>query len=181
MNKKPIVTARTYCASDYYRNNYIKASIFFLICIGVVLLASIRSNSISRVVPIIVLFVLFEVIYGLFLLKAKKSFSVITLSEQEILVKCPTGEQIIIPWDEKISVGSYYAEMNVSLSGGNHYELILSSTPLPLSYKGDHIEQFSVQNYLSNGSWRVSLGRGSKKWCEKEAVKIMSLRTNANK
>ena len=179
MNKASVTSPLTYCAADYYKKNFISGSVVLLLCIGVVMFAVGKSNAIQRAIPIICIFVLFLLLYGSFCLKAKKKFSVAVLSEKGIVIKCPSGQQFEIPWDDQISAASFYAEMNVSLSGGSHYELILSSSPLPYHYKVDHIELFSEEQYQNSGKWRLSLGRGTKKWCEREANKIMALKENA--
>ena len=168
----------TYSAANYYKKNYIEASVLIFIFLVIACVFASRNGSIQRLLPFIIGFLLFILLYGLFIRRAKKSFSVITIAEQGIQVKTPSGEQVQIPWDDQITVGAYYAEMNVSTSGRTHYELILSSAPLPYSYKVDHIEQFSLENYQNTGTWRVSLGRGTKKRCEQEVKKITELRNS---
>ncbi len=171
----------TYSAANYYKKNYIESSVLILIFLVIACVFANRNGTIQKLVPFIIGFLLFIVLYGLFIKRVKKSFSVIKITEQGIQVKTPASEQVQIPWDDQISAGAYYAEMNVSTSGRTHYELILSSAPLPYSYKVDHIEQFSMESYQNTGAWRVSLGRGTKKWCEQEVAKITELRNNGLK
>lgn len=176
MNKESVPSQLKYCAANYYRNNLMKGSAVILACIAVIIFAAGPGKALRMAMPCVCLFVFFLIFYGSFCLKARKTFSEVIISEKGILIKHPSGQQFNIPWDDRISAGSYYAEMNVSVSGGSHYELILSSDPPSNAYKVDHIEQFSVEKYEKHHTWRVSLGRGTRKWCEREATKIIAIK-----
>ena len=177
MNDRTSTNTLSYSAANYYKALFGKGVMVLLICVAAVVAVSLQKDGLNRaVIAIVSLFVLFVIVFGAFVFRAQKKFAKVILSQEEILIRCPDGEAVRIPWNDQISVSFFDAPMYRSASNGAHFELILSSAPLPYSYQADHIEAFSAENYRASGTWRVSLGRGSRKWCEKESQNISMLR-----
>lgn len=171
-----------YCAYDSVKKDFRSASILILVAFPLMCVLAEQGPFGKRVLPTTMLVIFFWGFFIIFFARAKK-FETILVSEEQIQICLPGKETINIPWSESASVGAFSGAglMKLSLQspGQNGYELVLSSEKLSPLYKPDKVQRFSPEQYAETGSWRVSLGRGNQKWCQKQIELIEGMKQKA--
>lgn len=172
-----------FCAYDSFKRNFTQASIFILIAFPLMCILAKQGPFSNRLLPFTILVIFFIVFFITLFVRSKKIFETIHISEKQIKICLPGKEIIEIPWSEAISVGAFsgVGSMNRTLQapGKNWFELVLSSEELSPLYQVDSILHFSPEKYAETGRWRVSLGRGNQKWCQKQIELIEGMKQKA--
>lgn len=173
----------SYCAYDSYKKSFIQAIIFILIAFPLMCILAKQGPFSKRLLPFTILVIFFLVFFIAMFSRAKKMFETIYISDKHIKICLPGKETIEIPWSEAISVGAFSGVGSMARTlqapGKNWFELVLSSEKPSSVFQVDSILRFSPEKFRETGSWRVSLGRGNRKWCEKQIEIIENMKQKA--
>ncbi len=182
-SKTPSGQGLKYCASNSYKKSFLQGIAFIVVAFPVMCLLAKESPFSQRFLPLTILVIFFLGFFSMLFIRARKKFEVIVISEEHISISFPGRNPIIIPWSEDISIGAFSGtgimKNTLNAPGRKWYELVLSSRKLSPAYLVDQIKSFSLESYQQNGSWMVSLGRGSEKWCRKQIESFEQIKNNA--
>ena len=178
MNEKETLK---YCSTDSYKKNSIIRIAFCLVLLIVLIVLS-KHRTIAWLPMLMVLVALCAVFFLAAYLRSKKVFETIQISEKQIRICMPGKTPIDIPWSESVCADTFPlvgGMKRMELDERNWRELILSSEKISLGFQADSFLHFSPEKYAETGRWRVSLGRGSKKWCQKQIAAIEEIKQRA--
>ena len=171
-----------YCSIDFFKRTSIIRVAFILVLL-IVLWILAKQRTISLLLMLIALVTLPAVFFTAVYLRLKKEFETILISEDQIRICMPGKMPIDIPWSESVCIDTYplVGKMlrQMEFDERNWRELILSSEKISSGFQVDSFQHFSPEKYDETGSWRVSLGRGSKKWYRKQIAAIEEIKQRA--
>ena len=171
-----------YCSIDFFKRTSIIRVAFILVLLIVLWILS-KQRTISLLLLLIALVTLPAVFFTAVYLRLKRVFETILISKEQIRICMPGKTPIDIPWSESVCIDTYplVGKMlrQMEFDERNWRELILSNEKISSGFQVDSFLHFSPEKYTDTGSWRVSLGRGSKKWCQKQIAAIEEIKQRA--
>ena len=169
---------RTYCAGNYVEKMIVQFVFWFVIVLLITFFIGFRGMSVEEIVIAVLAVVILCVFRASFLTLTDQDFETVTISEDGITVFYPEKWKAVIQWNESVSVE--YRQIGIrSVGGAWVFDLILSSAPLPDSLCYTDRVHFSPERFEKGEPWRVSIGRGSKRWCRRETDRILSMKAEA--
>lgn len=182
-SKKTNPEVLRYCNYDSYKKDFLLRCVVILFLFLVMCVVAGQGPLGKRLLPTTMLVLFFVGFFTVLFARAKKTFETILVSEEQIMICLPGKKTVKIPWSESVSVGSFSGtglmKQTLQSPGQHWYELVLSSEALSPLYQVDSIVRFPSDEYSATGRWRVSLGRGNQKWCQKQIELIEGMKQKA--